>query len=105
MRISDWSSDVCSSDLRLAAQALDPARGIVATKRGQVDATDRLHQPRRLVFLLYRTPRRQAGRAAVAGVAVDAQVTDPVQIERTAVVAAKSSGLRSLQCTHDSRFK
>src|SRR3546814_3109430 len=28
MRISDWSSDVCSSDLRQLAAALEPCRGL-----------------------------------------------------------------------------
>src|SRR3546814_16605535 len=33
MRISDWSSDVCSSDLRLQAGGLEPGRGLIKTRR------------------------------------------------------------------------
>src|SRR3546814_5556086 len=32
MRISDWSSDVCSSDLRLQAGGLEPGRGLIKTR-------------------------------------------------------------------------
>src|SRR3546814_11753169 len=33
MRISDWSSDVCSSDLRVAGDALDLAALVLASRR------------------------------------------------------------------------
>src|SRR3546814_9637798 len=52
MRISDWSSDVCSSDLAAAARVLrhrvKPILGHVQVQRTQVDAAEigqRLHDP------------------------------------------------------------
>src|SRR3546814_7696537 len=53
MRISDWSSDVCSSDLNLDVRA-DPAR---TRHRGTETALDRTHVERRycLVPGLFRT--------------------------------------------------
>src|SRR3546814_4873549 len=48
MRISDWSSDVCSSDLDLPAELLaQPVRGEVALPARQLAVVD--HQARRLV--------------------------------------------------------
>src|SRR3546814_14179446 len=50
MRISDWSSDVCSSDLKLGAQAdgarilfvsVDPTRDTPAVLHGYVNAFDK----------------------------------------------------------------
>jgi hypothetical protein len=66
---------------RLHAQALDAARGVVAAEGRQVDALDRLDQPGGLVVLLDRAAVRQAGGAAVGGVAVDLEVVDPAQVE------------------------
>src|SRR3546814_823053 len=78
MRISDWSSDVCSSDLALAIRRAegddDPQRGIQASqplKHGDpaieadpvVDAGKHLHD--RAVVLRHR--RRQPGKAACGG--------------------------------------
>src|SRR3546814_21155745 len=63
MRISDWSSDVCSSDLRravqvLAEQALELAGGEVGAAR-QLAAAERLLQ----VLLHGRDHRQQLGMA------------------------------------------
>src|SRR3546814_11765965 len=52
MRISDWSSDVCSSDLGLDQLALGPGDPLAASELTQVGAADvehdrdlRLHEP------------------------------------------------------------
>src|SRR3546814_6002618 len=42
MRISDWSSDVCSSDLRDRADGAGPGTG--ARSRGELDASARAHR-------------------------------------------------------------
>ena len=73
--------------LRLSAQPLDPARRVVAAQCGQVDAADRLNQPRRLIFLLHGPPRDKTGRTAVRGIAVDAEMAQPVQVKGAAFVA------------------
>src|SRR3546814_8917575 len=58
MRISDWSSDVCSSDLRGFAHLLDigndapRARGDVAPGRGQHHLARRAFDQRHAQFLL-----------------------------------------------------
>src|SRR3546814_6736537 len=47
MRISDWSSDVCSSDLRTRAPDAVPGDGgLDAVGKGQRDAITRLHAAR-----------------------------------------------------------
>src|SRR3546814_5948177 len=61
MRISDWSSDVCSSDLRRVVVAGDP---------GPVEARQQLLQPRRLGRV-----EARRGRAVVEGVA---EADDPL---------------------------
>src|SRR3546814_8201674 len=38
MRISDWSSDVCSSDLRIAGLGVDQPGGGVADRHGKAEA-------------------------------------------------------------------
>src|SRR3546814_1474622 len=40
MRISDWSSDVCSSDLSIAGRAIDRDAGIHQSLAGFVDILD-----------------------------------------------------------------
>src|SRR3546814_4055324 len=35
MRISDWSSDVCSSDLRISPRLLPPSRGYIVDRHGE----------------------------------------------------------------------
>ncbi len=74
---------------RLAAQPVDSTGRVVAAERRQVHALDRLDQPGRLVCLLHRPPRHQAGRAAIGGVTVDAQAAEPVKIKGAAVVAPR----------------
>jgi hypothetical protein len=56
---------------RLGAQALHAAGRVVAGQGGEVHALDGLHQPGRLVILLHRAPRGQAGGAAHDGGLVD----------------------------------
>ena len=81
-----------SGRMALRAQALDAARGVVAGQRGQVDALDGADQPGGLVFLLDRAAVRQAGGAAVGGVAVDLEVVDPAQVEADGRVAFEIRG-------------
>src|SRR3546814_2628583 len=45
MRISDWSSDVCSSDLRQAAQGESTHRGGAHRARGSRPSQDRKNRP------------------------------------------------------------
>src|SRR3546814_9744176 len=59
MRISDWSSDVCSSDLRTPAARLRPLRGAAAPVRRGAARTRRAGDVRAL-------PRRSRGRALTA---------------------------------------
>src|SRR3546814_16121248 len=46
MRISDWSSDVCSSDLLEDAEALREAGGEILAPRGRVQSAVLLEHPR-----------------------------------------------------------
>src|SRR3546814_12171821 len=68
MRISDWSSDVCSSDLIL--DALDPAKitGLYSTRRYKMSDLDRLASRAAIQDLysdkLIAVDKRQAGRLA-----------------------------------------
>ena len=70
----------------LGAEPLDAARRVVAGERGQVDAGDRLHQPRRLPFLLHRPPRGHRRGAPLDGGKVHARILDPVGMERRPLV-------------------
>src|SRR3546814_10141858 len=52
LRISDWSSDVCSSDLRARAER-------------RFERRDHVHQPDRMIVADVQDTRRLAGRRAV----------------------------------------
>src|SRR3546814_19285377 len=65
MRISDWSSDVCSSDLQIALEAGDDAEGIAVDRRtagANVHKTLREVVVRQTVTILIRHPRQQRSR-------------------------------------------
>src|SRR3546814_8879952 len=54
MRISDWSSDVCSSDLRrIYAHAFNPAKAVIVLSQSAVARTGMIHPslPARTTFL------------------------------------------------------
>ena len=72
---------------RLGAKPADATRRIVTGKRGEIDAGDRLDQPRRLIFLLHRPARRQRRGAAFRRRAVDGDILEPVRLELGAGVA------------------
>ena len=71
----------------LGAKPMDATRRVVAGKRGQIDAGDRLYQPSRLIFLLHCPARRQRRSAALRGRAVDSDIVKPVKRELGAGVA------------------
>src|SRR3546814_13344963 len=54
MRISDWSSDVCSSDLLVLARHVDDqdAAGHADQRRGKTDAGRQVHRPQHAVHQL-----------------------------------------------------
>ena len=72
---------------RLGAEPRDPAFGIVARQRGQVDTGDRLEQPGRLMILLDGPPRAKAGGAPFDGGPVGLRRTHPVHIQLHAGIA------------------
>ena len=82
---------------RLGAEPLHARRRVVAGERGQVDAGDRLHQPRRLPFLLHRAPRGQRRGAPLDGGEVDARVLDPVGMERRPLVPRPVRAMRDFK--------
>ena len=71
---------------RLGAEPLDARRRVVAGKRGQVDAGDRLDEPGRLPLLLHRAARRQRRRAPLDGGKIHARALDPIGVKRRAFV-------------------
>src|SRR3546814_17716731 len=85
MRISDWSSDVCSSDLRRILE-----RGVDALRQGEAEARDHaLHALRRIVQAVVARARK-ADDDAVAGALVRtdalacAEILDPPGVGRGA---------------------
>src|SRR3546814_11138014 len=100
MRISDWSSDVCSSDLRLPVQlsfALQfgdrctIARRFVGIERGRLFPVLQASQG------LAQEPLRCLGAAGRRQVVIDrvAPLVDcPVQVDRKSVVVGKSVVVR-----------
>src|SRR5690606_13292941 len=79
---------------RLGAEAKHVSPGVVAGKRGQVDQCDRTQQPGSLPVLLHTATRADRGRAALDRAAVDADVPDPVELQREARVARELRGGR-----------
>ena len=86
---------------RLGAEPLHAAGRIVAGKRGEVDAGQRLHQPGGLVFLLHRAPGRQRRGAALDGAEIDLDGLERFRTERSSCVAlriAQHFRLRQRHC-------
>jgi hypothetical protein len=73
----------------LRAQAAHITGRVVAGERSKVHQRDRTQQPRRLPLLLHRASRDDRRRAALNGAAVDAYVSDPVELEREAGIALR----------------
>src|SRR3546814_18405991 len=57
MRISDWSSDVCSSDLRLCAGNASTIKGLLGLPASRI----RANHPLKFCFLCLESDRRQSG--------------------------------------------
>src|SRR3546814_5850196 len=57
MRISDWSSDVCSSDLRLCAGNASTIKGLLWLPASRI----RANHPLKFCFLFLESDRRQSG--------------------------------------------
>ena len=72
----------------LAQSRLTRPVGVVAVERRQIDAGDRLQQPRRLRILLDRPPARQARHPPLGSRKVNANILDPVEIERHARITS-----------------
>src|SRR3546814_11852695 len=72
MRISDWSSDVCSSDLREQPQIRPPRRADAAA-RGRMDAGGRMDRRRRSL----RATARRSTAAAEGAVEGDSRPLPP----------------------------
>src|SRR3546814_3781371 len=74
MRISDWSSDVCSSDLRLARRALEPGETLVWADRPDPQALARSRLPQvirgvlglAVIATFLRSEERRVGRECVS---------------------------------------
>src|SRR3546814_1483569 len=64
MRISEWSSDVCSSDLRVLAQALLRARGLQDDRHHGVPAFGA--RGRAIDEPLFRSEERRVGKECVS---------------------------------------
>src|SRR3546814_4770180 len=76
MRISDWSSDVCSSDLIFVHQALFVRVGRHAVDQAMDRIDDRVE---RVVVARRRHPRRERARAALVK-SVEGQIDDLAHI-------------------------
>src|SRR3546814_15377754 len=88
LRISDWSSDVCSSDLRVTSQKAR-ARAAAATRMGEIRRSSLV--PAGIVAMLLAAPLP----AAAFDAPFDARVLDSVvSVDRKSVVERKSVSVR-----------
>ncbi len=78
-----WSSQRAAG---LGAEALDALGGVVAGERGEVHAGDGAEQPGGLPVLLDGAAGADGGGAALDGAGVDADLFDPADVERDAVI-------------------
>src|SRR3546814_20155959 len=82
MRISDWSSDVCSSDLPEAELAVSgqPRLALVRDRRlAEADPAEQpLHEPVPLAQLPQRGERARRQQAEVAGISGDRRLRQPL---------------------------
>ena len=72
---------------RLGAEPAHAARRVVAGERREVDAGHRLHEPRRLIFLLDGPARGQGRGAALDRARIDADALEPIGRKRRARIA------------------
>src|SRR3546814_13435979 len=83
MRISDWSSDVCSSDLEPHAAIDGPARARIENLRGR--AGDACNGDGRDVTLVGKVPALDIDRPVLSGIESGLEVQQRIGIDRQSV--------------------
>src|SRR3546814_9951189 len=98
MRISDWSSDVCSSDLRRRPEPFDLGGQQPDVERHE---PDRCAQPHRGYGLLGRDDQPRQGADPVASIDRDARPGEPEPAERPDAAALSKRTARSEEHTSE----
>ena len=77
------------------AQTADAVSGIVAAEGGEIHAGNSTKQPRCLILFLDGAARDVSGGSALDGAGVDADLVDPVDVERNAAIALEKSPIEN----------